>query len=445
MEQKPGESVSKSQIILAVIGHVDSGKSTTTAHLLCQLGVIDNNLIENAKAQAVGRGNASLKYAFILDKLKSERDQGMTINNSCSSFESTNHHFTIIDVPGHRDRLKNMITGTSQADVAILIISAISDELEAGFSRYGQTRDHALLAFALGLKQMIVCINKMDDESVNWSEIIFTERKQKVSLSLETIGYDPAKITFVPISGLTGQNLTKRSTNKLLTSWYQGPCLLQVLDNLVAPRRPRELPLRMPIHHVYKISGYGTVVAGTIRAGVLKLHDIVYFTPGHMSSEARMIQKHGKVISEAVPGDTVGLHIKGISVRDFKRGEVCGEYKREPPKPCEEFIAQIVVVDHPTEIKRGYSPIIDCHSAHVACRFEEILTKMTKLGKVVEEKPESLKKGDAAMVKMVPLKPLCVETYKEYPALGRFIVRDMKRIVAVGMIKSVVKKMKIKV
>jgi len=440
--QNQGQNSPKSHITLAVIGHVDSGKSTTTAHLLCQLGVVDKKLIDTARAQAADRGDTSLQYAFILDKLESERDRGITINNSYSSFESTSHHFTIIDVPGHRDRLKNMITGASQADVAILIISAVSNEFKAGFSQYGQTRDHALLAFSLGVKQLIICINKMDHLSVKWSEAIFIEIKQEIIPYLKKVGYDTAKIPFIPISGLSGENLIKESTNELMTSWYQGPCLLRVLGNLVAPQRPIGMPLRIPIHNIYKISGYGTVLAGTVRTGVLKPYVTVVFSPSRVCVESKIIQKHGKEIPEAVPGDVVGLHIKGMGVKDFKRGDVCGEAKRDPPKECEEFIAQIVVLDHPTVIKKGYTPIIDCHAAHVACRFEEILTKMTKQGKVIEEKPESLKTGDVGMVKMVPLKPLCVEVYKEYPPLGRFIVRDMKRIVAVGVIKSVVKKMK---
>jgi len=435
-------SQERSHINLVVVGHVDCGKSTTTGHLLCKFGAIDKSRIEEARHQAINLGSASYKYAFILDRLRAERERGITMNNSFSSFESTNHKFTIIDTPGHRDFINNMLTGTSQADVGILIVSAEINEFEVGISEHGQTREHTLLAFTLGVKQLIVCVNKMDTRNVNWFETRYQQVRTEVTPYLKKVGYDLEKITFVPISGLTGENLTERSNNLLFTSWYQGPCLLEVLDNLVAPKRPIEKPLRMPIYGVYKIGGVGTVLAGTIQTGILKPYTQITFGPSGYCVESKSMQIFHKDISEANPGDNLGLHIKGLGVKDFSRGHVCGESRRDPPKACEEFTARIIVINHPTQITRGYTPVIHCHTARVSCKFEDIMTKMTRMGKVVQEKPEYLKTGDSGMIKMRPLKPLCVENYEEYPSLGRFVVRDMRSIVAVGVIKNVVKKEK---
>jgi len=433
-------SQEKSHINLVVIGHVDSGKSTTTGHLLRKLSAVDQSIIDKARHQAINLGSASCLYAFILDRLAAERERGITINNSFSSFESNNHKFTIIDTSGHRDFLKNMITGTSQADVGILILSAIIAEFEAGISEHGQTREHALLAFTLGVKQLIVCVNKMDDYNLNWSEARYNQVKNDVLPFLKKVGYDPEKISFIPISGLTGENLTERSNHQLLNSWYQGLCLLDSLDNLVAPKRPIEKPLKMPIYDVYKIGGIGTVLAGTVHTGTLKPYTQIAFGPSGYCVESKSMQIFHKDISEATPGDNIGLHIKGLGVRDFSRGHVCGEPYRDPPKACEEFTAGIIVINHPTQITKGYTPIIHCHTAHVSCKFEEIMTKMTKMGHVQQEKPECLKAGDSGMINFRPSKPLCVEKYEEYPSLGRFVVRDMRSTVAVGVIKNVVKK-----
>jgi len=376
----------------------------------------------------------------VLDKLKAERERGITIDIALWKFETQKYYFTIIDAPGHRDFIKNMITGTSQADCAVLVVASGQGEFEAGISKNGQTREHALLAYTLGVKQMIVVVNKMDDKSVNWSEARYNEIKNEVSNFIKKIGYNPEKIPFVPISGWLGDNMLEKSTN---LPWYKGPTLIQALDELQEPKRPSEKPLRIPLQDVYKIGGIGTVPVGRVETGVLKPGAVVTFAPTMITTEVKSVEMHHEALSEAHPGDNVGFNIKNVSVKDIRRGNVCGDAKQDPPSETEFFNAQVIILNHPGQIHAGYAPVLDCHTAHIACKFAELVTKVDRRsGKELEAAPKNIKNGDAAIVKLIPSKPMCVETFSEYPPLGRFAVRDMRQTVAVGVIKEVTKKSK---
>jgi len=428
----------KLHINLVVIGHVDSGKSTTTGHLIYKCGGIDKRTIEKFEEEAKQMGKGSFKYAWVLDKLKAERERGITIDIALWKFETPKFYFTIIDAPGHRDFIKNMITGTSQADVAILVIASGEGEFEAGISKNGQTREHALLAFTLGVKQMIVVVNKMDDKSVNWSEKRFNEIKEEVSTYLKKVGYNPEKIPFVPLSGWLGDNMIERSDN---LTWYKGPTLMEALDSITPPKRPSDKPLRIPLQDVYKIGGIGTVPVGRVETGVLKPGMIVTFAPNNITTEVKSIEMHHESLAEALPGDNIGFNVKSVAVKDIRRGNVAGDSKNDPPAEAENFTAQVIILNHPGQIHAGYAPVVDCHTAHIACKFKELLTKVDRRsGKKLEDAPKNVKSGDAAMVLMIPSKPMCVETFSEYPPLGRFAVRDMRQTVAVGVIKSVTKR-----
>ena len=425
----------KTHINLVVIGHVDAGKSTTTGHLIYKCGGIDKRTIEKFEKEAAELGKASFKYAWVLDNLKAERERGITIDIALWKFESPKFYFTVIDAPGHRDFIKNMITGTSQADIAILVIDSSVGGFEAGISKDGQTREHALLAFTLGVKQMIVACNKMDDVSVKYGEGRYKEIKAEVSTYLKKVGYKPMKIPFVPISGWMGDNMIDKSTNM---PWYKGPYLLEALDNANPPKRPSDKPLRLPLQDVYKIGGIGTVPVGRVETGIIKPGMVCTFAPVQITTEVKSVEMHHESLPEAVPGDNVGFNVKNVSVKDIRRGNVCGDSKKDPPKGASTFFAQVIVMNHPGQISSGYSPVLDCHTAHVACKFKNIDQKMDRRsGKVLEENPKFVKTGDACMVTLEPTKPLCVEAFAEYPPLGRFAVRDMRQTVAVGVIKSV--------
>ena len=427
----------KLHLNLVVIGHVDSGKSTTTGHLICKCGTVDQRLIDKFRKEAAELGKASFAYAWVLDKLKSERDRGITIDISLNKFESKNYFCTIIDAPGHRDFIKNMITGTSQADVAILIVSAAKTEFEAGISKDGQTREHALLAFTLGIKQLIIGVNKMDTQQ--YKQPRFDEIEKEVRGFLKKIGYRKKEdIQVVPFSGFEGENLVEKSTKM---AWYKGPTLLEAIDNLPAPDRPTDLPLRLPLQDVYKISGIGTVPVGRVETGILKPGMTVSFAPGNVTTEVKTVEMHHTSVPEALPGDNVGFNVKGITVKDIKRGYVCSDLKNDPARQCESFTAQVIIMNHPGTIVKGYCPVLDCHTAHIACKFDELLEKKDRrTGKTIEENPQSVKSGDAVIAKVIPTKPMCVESYKQYPPLGRFAVRDMRQTVGVGVIKAVEKK-----
>jgi len=439
----------KTHINIVVIGHVDSGKSTTTGHLIYQCGGIDKRTIEKFEKEAQEMGKGSFKYAWVLDKLKAERERGITIDIALWKFNTQKYFVTIIDAPGHRDFIKNMITGTSQADCAVLIVAAGVGEFEAGISKDGQTREHALLAYTLGVKQLIIGVNKMDSTAPAYSGARFGEIEKEVSGYIKKIGYNPKTVAFVPISGWHGDNMLEASTNM---TWFKGwsverkegnakgTTLIEALDAILPPTRPFDKPLRLPLQDVYKIGGIGTVPVGRVETGIIKPGMLVTFAPPMVTTEVKSVEMHHESMPEAMPGDNVGFNVKNVSVKDVRRGNVAGDSKNDPPKGTKMFHAQVIVLNHPGEIKNGYSPVLDCHTAHIACKFQEIKEKCDRRsGKKLEDNPKFVKSGDAAMVDMIPSKPMCVESFSDYPPLGRFAVRDMKQTVAVGVIKTVEK------
>jgi elongation factor 1-alpha len=443
----------KLHINIVVIGHVDSGKSTSTGHLIYKCGGIDKRTIEKFEKEAAEMGKGSFKYAWVLDKLKAERERGITIDISLWKFESVKYYVTIIDAPGHRDFIKNMITGTSQADCAVLIVAAGVGEFEAGISKNGQTREHALLAYTLGVKQMIVAINKMDSTEPPYSDKRYEEIKGEVSTYVKKIGWNPAAIPFVPISGWAGDNMVEATTNM---SWFKGwnketkeggkasgYTLLEALDAINPPSRPTDRPLRLPLQDVYKIGGIGTVPVGRVETGLIKPGMVVTFAPAMISTEVKSVEMHHESLTEGVPGDNVGFNVKNIAVKDIRRGYVASDSKNCPAQESASFNAQVIVLNHPGKICAGYTPVLDCHTAHIACKFSELLMKVDRrTGKETEASPEYVKSQEAAIVKLIPSKPMCVEKFSEYAPLGRFAVRDMRQTVAVGVIKEVEIKVK---
>jgi len=437
----------KTHVNVVVIGHVDSGKSTTTGHLIYKCGGIDKRTIEKFEKEAAEMGKGSFKYAWVLDKLKAERERGITIDIALWKFETPKFYVTVIDAPGHRDFIKNMITGTSQADCAVLIIAAGTGEFEAGISKDGQTREHALLAYTLGVRQLIVAVNKMD--TTKWSEDRFNEIIKETTGFVKKVGYNPKTVAFVPISGWHGDNMLEPSENM---SWFKGwtketkagvqtgKTLLQAIDSIEPPSRPTDKPLRLPLQDVYKIGGIGTVPVGRVETGIIKPGMVVMFAPVGLTTEVKSVEMHHESLVEGVPGDNVGFNVTKVSVKDIRRGYVASDSKNDPAKEAGSFKAQVIVLNHPGQIAAGYTPVLDCHTAHIACKFAELVEKIDRrTNKKLEDNPKFVKYGDSAVVKLIPTKPMCVESYNDYPPLGRFAVRDMRQTVAVGVIKEVEK------
>ncbi|HYW00327.1 MAG TPA: translation elongation factor EF-1 subunit alpha [Candidatus Acidoferrum sp.] len=428
----------KPHLNLIIIGHVDHGKSTMTGHLLFDTGNVDDKTIAKYADESTksGRGE-TFKFAWVLDTLKEERERGVTIDLRFEKFETDKVFFTIIDAPGHRDFIKNMITGTSQADAAILVASSKKGEFEVGVGPGGQTREHAYLARTLGVAQLAVAVNKMDDETTNYSEERYNECKKEMESLLKVVGYDTSKVQFVPVSGWQGDNLVKKSDK---TPWYKGPTLLEVLNSFTEPPKPTNKPLRIPVQDVYSITGIGTVPVGRVETGVLKVGDTVVFMPANARGECKDIETHHTKIQEAVPGDNIGFNVRGIAKNEVHRGDVAGK-SDNPPTVANEFIGRIIVVFHPTAIAAGYTPVMHAHTATTSATFTELLQKIdARSGQVTQEKPDFLKTGDAALVKIRPLRPLAIETYNEIPQLGRFAIRDMGSTIAVGVVAEVTEK-----
>lgn len=427
MSQKP-------HLNLIVIGHVDHGKSTLVGRLLMERGFLDEKTIKEAEEAAKKLGKESEKYAFLLDKLKEERERGVTINLTFMKFETKKYFFTIIDAPGHRDFVKNMITGASQADAAILAVSARKGEFESGMSIEGQTREHIILAKTMGLNQVIVAITKMDVAEPPYDQKRFNEVKDTIEKFMKSFGFDMSKVKFIPVVSITGENVTKRSENM---KWYTGPTLEEALDMLEIPPKPVDKPLRLPIQEVYSISGVGTVPVGRVESGLMKVGDKIVFMPAGKAAEVRSIETHHTKLDKAEPGDNIGFNVRGIDKKDVKRGDVVG-HATNPPTVADEFTARIIVVWHPTALAVGYTPVLHVHTASIACRVSEIVARLDpKTGKEAEKNPQFIKQGESAIVKFKPIKPLCVEKFSEFPPLGRFAMRDMGKTVGVGVINDV--------
>jgi len=427
---KPKESaLQKPHINLAVIGHVDHGKSTLVGHLLVVTGYVDEKGFKELEEQAKKMGKEDFVYAWVTDRLKEERERGVTIEAMHVGFETPKYFITIIDLPGHRDFVKNMIVGASQADAAMLVISARPGEFETGIGPQGQAREHLFLAATLGIRQVIVAVNKMD--VVNYDQKRYEQIKAEVSKLMKLLGYDPSKVPFIPVSALKGDNIKEKSNN---TPWYNGPTLLEALDTIQPPPRPVDKPFRLPIQDVYTITGAGTVVVGRIETGVLKVGDRVVIMPPAKVGDVRSIETHHMKLEDAKPGDNVGINIRGIEKEDVKRGDVMG-HLANPPTVAEEIVARIAVLWHPTAIGPGYTPVLHVHTATIPTQIVELIARLDpRTGQTVEQKPQFIKQGDVAVVRLKPLKDVVVEKFSDFPGLGRFALRDMGRTIAAGQI-----------
>lgn len=418
------------------IGHADAGKSTAAGHLICKCGRFKEERIHEFEIDAENFQKGSLKYAWVFDQLAAERELGISMGTSLEFFESSKYKFNIIDTPGRREFIKETITGTSQADVGLLVIDSSEGRYEVGIDHNGQTREHSLLAYALGVKQLIVVINKMDDKTVNFSEDRWKIIKREISAYLKKVGYKPMKIPFIPISSWLGDNLTSKSIHM---PWYGGPTLLEALNNVTAPKRSIDKPLRVPIQDVRNVKGIGAILVGRVETGELKAGTSVRLAPSGTFAVVESLQINFQSVVKAIPGDIVNINIKERwnVLKNIRPGHVLSNCNDHPAQEVSSFEAQIVIVDHPGKISNGYTPVIDCHTSHTPCTFLNIKEKLDqRTGKILEHNPNSVRTGDVCIVKLEPKAPLCIERFKDFPSLGRFAVRDLGRTVAVGVVKT---------
>ena len=413
----------KPTLNVVFVGHVDHGKSTTIGRLMFDSGAVSPEEMEKLKAEAQKHGKVGFEFAFVMDKFKEERERGVTIDLSYQKLITNKYEVTIIDAPGHKDFVKNMITGASQADVAFLTLSA-KDGVQP------QTKEHVWLLRTMGVSQLAVNINKMD--TVDFKEDAYKKVIAEVSPILKHAGYKPEGITFLAISGFKGDNVVNKSANM---PGYKGPTVKEQLDLFTQPEKPTELPLRMPLQDVYEITGIGTVPVGKIETGIMKIGQKVIILPGRsgkgIEGEVRTVEMHHEQMPQGEAGDNVGISIKGVGKKDVARGDVVCDAAK-PATIAEEFVAQVAVISHPTVIAKGYTPVFHVHTAQVPCQFIELIEKTSPDGTTVKN-PDFLKNGDVAKVRLKPIGNLVLETQAANPHMARFAIRDAGATVAAGV------------
>ncbi len=422
----------KPHINIVFIGHVDHGKSTTVGRLLFDSGTIGEQELRKLKEKAEELGKKGFEFAFVMDNLKEERERGVTIDLAHKKFVTDKFEYTIIDAPGHKDFIKNMITGTSQADVAVLVVAATDGVME-------QTKEHLFLCKTLGVKQLAIAINKMD--AVKYDEAKFNTVKTQIQDLMKKVGYKIDEVPVLAIAAFPGDNVVNKSENM---AWYSGPTLREQMDLFKEPEKPTNLPLRLPIQDVYNITGIGVVPVGRVETGVMKVGDKIVVMPGRegagVQGEVKTIEMHHEQIKEAIPGDNIGFSVRGIGKKDIARGDVLG-HADNPPTVVKEFTAQIVVLNHPTVMTAGYTPVFHIHTAQVACRIDKLEKQLDPAtGETIKENPDMLKNGDAAIVKVIPTKPIVLERQKDIPHMSSFAIRDAGNTVAAGICIDYVKK-----
>ena len=422
----------KPHMNVVFVGHVDHGKSTTVGRLLFDSGVINEQVMRKLKEKAQELGKSGFEFAFVMDELKEERERGLTIDISHKKLTTPKFEYTVIDAPGHKDFIKNMITGASQADVGFLVVSGAEGVM-------AQTKEHVWLCRTFGVGQLCVLVNKMD--VIKFDEKKFTDVKAEISKLLSTAGYKIDQVPFIPIASLFGDNVVKRSENM---PWYKGPTVMEQLDVFKEPEKPVNLPLRLPIQDVFNITGIGVVPVGRVETGVMKVGDKIIVVPARegngVTGEVKSIEMHHEQIPRAEPGDNVGFNVRGINKKDIERGDVLGHVDN-PPNVVTEFTAQIIVLNHPTVVTVGYTPVFHIHTAQVACQVVSIEKKIDPTtGQASQEKPDFLKNGDVAIIKVKPTKPIAIEKQKDIPHMARFAIRDAGATVATGICIDYVKK-----
>lgn len=425
----------KDHLYIVVIGHVDAGKSTLMGRLLCDMGEVSQRTLHKYEQESKKIGKQSFMYAWVLDETGEERVRGITMDVGRAQFETKSKKVIILDAPGHADFIPNMITGAGQADVALLVVDATRGEFESGFELGGQTREHALLVRSLGINQLTVSVNKLD--TTNWSEERFSEILKKLKVFLKQAGFKDTDITFVPCSGLTGENLVKPSTETELCKWYKGPCLLDVIDNCNVPTRPVSKPLRMTVNDIFKGTGTGLCVAGRIETGILNKGDKVLVCPIKEMAEVKGVSINDMSSNVAFAGDQVSVTLSGVDIQNVAVGFVLSDPVQQVPVSSH-FEARLVVFNVKVPITKGY-PVLIHHQSLVESanivKLKALLNKST--GEILKKKPRCLGNNSVAVVDIEVCRPICIERYKDVKELGRVMLRVAGVTIAAGLITDI--------
>lgn len=425
----------KQLLNLVVIGHVDAGKSTLMGHMLYLLGNVNKRIMHKYEQESKKAGKASFAYAWVLDETGEERERGVTMDVGMTKFETTTKVITLMDAPGHKDFIPNMITGAAQADVAVLVVDASRGGFEAGFETGGQTREHGLLVRSLGVTQLAVAVNKMDQ--VNWQQERFQEITGKLGHFLKQAGFKESDVAFIPTSGLSGENLITRSQSSELTKWYKGLCLLEQIDSFKPPQRSVDKPFRLCVSDVFKDQGSGFCVTGKIEAGYIQTGDRLLAMPPNETCTAKGITLHDEPVDWAAAGDHVSLTLVGMDIIKINVGCIfCGP--REPIKACTRFRARILIFNIEIPVTKGFPVLLHYQTVSepaVIKRLISILNKST--GEVTKKKPKLLTKGQNALVELQTQRPVALELYKDFKELGRFMLRYGGTTIAAGVVTEI--------
>lgn len=420
---------------LVVIGHVDAGKSTLMGHLLYRLGNVNKRTMHKYEQESKKAGKASFAYAWVLDETGEERDRGVTMDVGMTKFETNSKVVTLMDAPGHKDFIPNMITGAAQADVAVLVVDASRGEFEAGFEAGGQTREHALLVRSLGVTQLAVAVNKMDQ--VNWQQERFQDIVSKLGHFLKQAGFKDSDVFYIPTSGLSGENLTTRSSVPELTSWFSGPSLHEQIDAFKAPQRSIDKPFRLCVSDVFKDQGSGFCVTGKIEAGYIQTGDRILAMPPNETCTVKGITMHDEALDWAAAGDHVSLTVTGMDIIKINVGCVFCDPK-EPIRACTRFRARVLLFNIEVPITQGFPVLLHYQTISEPATIRKLISVLHKSsGEVLKKKPKCLSKGMNAIVEIQTQRPVSLELYKDYKELGRFMLRYVGSTIAAGVVTEI--------
>ncbi|CAJ2675965.1 unnamed protein product [Trifolium pratense] len=437
VQDEEDEHMKKRHLNVVFIGHVDAGKSTTGGQILFLSGQVDDRTIQKYEKEAKDKSRESWYMAYIMDTNEEERVKGKTVEVGRAHFETDTTRFTILDAPGHKSYVPNMISGASQADIGVLVISARKGEFETGYERGGQTREHVQLAKTLGVTKLLVVVNKMDDPTVNWSKERYDEIESKMVPFLKQSGYNVKKdVSFLPISGLMGLNIKTR-LDKSHCSWWDGPCLFESLDSIEVPMGDPQSPFRMPI--IDKFKDMGTVVMGKVESGTIKDGDSLLIMPNKDHVKVVAIYIDEKRVNIAGPGENLRVRLSGIEEEDLLSGFVLSS-AANPISTVTEFVAQLQILEllDNAIFTAGYKAVLHVHSVVEECEIVELLEQIDpKTRKPIKKKVLFVKNGAIVLCRVQVNNVICVEKFSDFPQLGRFTLRTEGKTVAVGKITAI--------